>query len=53
MAYSMRRCGQGYAEVYRFTTFMNMPPPFTQNNYDKILKGLKSSNKSCGTENNE
>lgn len=41
--YAMRQCGQGYAGIERFTTLMDMPPPFTQNNYDKIVKKIRNS----------
>ena len=36
--YVMKSCGQGYAGIEKFTTFMNMPPPLTGNNYKTQLE---------------
>ena len=42
----MRSCGFGYSGIKRFTSFVNIPPPMTINNFDKITKQCKvASNK--------
>ena len=45
IVYTMGACGQGYAGIEKFTTFMNMPKPMTQNNYDKIARIVSNSAK--------
>ena len=40
MVYAMRACGQGFAGVERFATFLNMPKPMTTNNYEKISRKI-------------
>ena len=40
MVYAMRACGNGYSGIEKFTTLMNMPPPMTANNYDKIATNV-------------
>ena len=39
----MRSCGQGYAGIEKFTTFINMPPPLTVNNYKKAARTVKEA----------
>ena len=34
--YAMRRMGKGYAGMKRFLTLMNLPPPMTEANYQKL-----------------
>lgn len=41
--YSMRSLGQGYSGIEKFTTHMNLPPPMTQNNYDKLVKTVEKA----------
>ena len=43
--YSMRVCSQGYHGLEKFAAFMNLPRPVTQNNYDKIVKGLVAASR--------
>ena len=38
----MRTLGIGHSGIQKFTTFMNMPKPMTQKNYDKLV--LKIAN---------
>ena len=40
MCYSMRRCGKGHAGLKQFLTLMNLPPPLTSANYNKIARKL-------------
>ena len=43
VTYAMRSCGQGYAGIEKFTTFMNMPPPMTANNYKKTARNVREA----------
>ena len=40
ICYSMRRCGKGHAGLKQFLTPMNLPPPLTSANYNKIARKL-------------
>ena len=42
LIYSMRSLGQGYCGIKKFTAHMNLPPPMTQNNYDKVVKTIEA-----------
>ena len=44
-AYSMRAIGQGYAGLETLTSLMNLPKPFTANNYDKLIYRLVKTTK--------
>ena len=50
IVYTMRSCGQGYAGLENFTSFMNMPKPMTQNNFDKIVKTVSHCAKAVARE---
>ena len=38
--YAMRRCGIGHKGLQKFCGVMNMPPPLTHKNYDKVSQKL-------------
>ena len=37
---AFQEIGKGYAALESFCYIMNMPPPVTRNNYDKLVDGL-------------
>jgi hypothetical protein len=40
VVYTMRSLGHGHAGLEKFTSLMNIPPPMTRNNYDKLAKTI-------------
>ena len=41
--YSMRRCGNGYANLTRFLMLMNHPPPMSEKSYRKLNNKVNNS----------
>ena len=41
----MRALGHGNSGMEKFTSFMNMPNPMTQNNYDKVVDKIVDATK--------
>ena len=39
----MRSLGQVYCGIEKFTAHMNLPPPMTQYNYDKVVKTIEKA----------
>ena len=48
--YSMRTCGQGYASMEKFCTFMDMPKPMNKNNYTKLSRNIATACKETAGE---
>ena len=48
--YAMRSCGQGHLGLKKFSMLMNMPPPITQKNYDKLAVTIKMAVKKVAME---
>ena len=46
----MHRCGQGFGGINCFNALMNLPPPFTSNNYNNFFFKLKKSVKFVPTQ---
>ena len=51
VVYTMRTLGrQGHADMQKFTSLMDIPPPMTQNNYDKLVTSITEAVKTVAEE---